>query len=182
MSPVDGGQPALVREDDQLGPVSGAKLHHRRADVRPRRRRADDEPLGNFLVGQSLRDQGHHLPLPIGQDADDRRIRPLRRRAGRELADHPPSDCRRKQRITAGDDADGVEDVGRLGVLPPRAVRAGPRAPATGHRRSRPESCDPSCYRQFCPDAEARPRVPDRPPASRRGHWRARACPRCRDR
>ncbi len=57
----------LVGEYDELGAVTGTKLHHRTAYVRLGGRWTDDEPFGDFIVGQTTRHQRHHFTLSLGQ-------------------------------------------------------------------------------------------------------------------
>ena len=58
---------ALVRDDDELGPVAGAKFHHGAVDVRLGGRRAEHQVGGDLVVGQSRGDEGDNLPFPVGE-------------------------------------------------------------------------------------------------------------------
>ena len=68
----------LVGEHDELGPVAGAELDHRPAHVGARRRRADEQLLGDLVVAQPAGDQRDDLALAVGQHARARRRRPVR--------------------------------------------------------------------------------------------------------
>ncbi len=66
---------------------AGVQLGADTADVDARRCRAHEEAVADFSVGEPLGDQGHHLPLPVGEFGEGRvRWRP---RARRELRDQP---------------------------------------------------------------------------------------------
>jgi hypothetical protein len=56
-----GDESGLVSADYQLGPIRGAELGHGPADVSARRGRDHVELLGDLVVGQAPRYQGHDL-------------------------------------------------------------------------------------------------------------------------
>src|SRR5580658_867087 len=62
-----GDQAGLVGEDDELRPVTGAELDHRPADVGLGGGGAEHQDFGDFVVGQTVRDQGHDLAFPVGE-------------------------------------------------------------------------------------------------------------------
>jgi hypothetical protein len=58
---------ALACVDDELGAVAGAELEHRAADVGLGGVRADDELLGDLVVGEPGADEREDLTLAGGQ-------------------------------------------------------------------------------------------------------------------
>jgi len=94
------------------------------ADVRLRRRGTDNEALGDFFVRETGRDERHHLALAFRQRVDAGH-RPPRPQRSCELLDQAPRHARRQQRLAGGDDTDGLEECGRLGVLDEERARAG---------------------------------------------------------
>ena len=60
-------RPALVRQDDRLDPVAQLELGEDPADVGLHRRLRDVHPGGDLGVGEPLRHQQQHLPLPLGE-------------------------------------------------------------------------------------------------------------------
>jgi putative molybdopterin biosynthesis protein len=121
-----GDHPGLVGEDDQLRPVVRAELHHRPADVRLGRGGAEHQGVGDLVVGQPVRDQGHHLAFPVGQGFHARRGHRIRR-PGDELADQAAGDGRGQERVPAHDDPQRLQQLGRLGVLQQEPARACPQ-------------------------------------------------------
>jgi peptidoglycan/LPS O-acetylase OafA/YrhL len=60
-------QPALVREDHQLGAVAQAELGEDAGHVRLDGRRSDEQALGDLGVARPPGDGDHHLALPVGE-------------------------------------------------------------------------------------------------------------------
>ena len=120
-----GDQAGLVGEDNELRPVAGAELDHRTADVGLGGGGAEHHRVGDLVVGQAVRDQGHHLSFPVGEG-----FHPCRgdrvRRPGDELADQAAGDRRGQQRVPAHDDPKRLQQLGRLGVLQQESTRARP--------------------------------------------------------
>jgi len=73
-----------------------------------------------------MRDQGHHLPFPVGKALHSRR-RDRVRRAGDELADQAAGNRGGQQRVAAHDNPQRLQQPGRLGVLQQEPVRPGPQ-------------------------------------------------------
>jgi len=86
-----GHQAGLVGEDHELRPVARAELDHRPADVGLGGGGAEHHGLGDLVVGQAVRDQGHHLAFPVGEALHPRRGDRVRR-PGDELADQAAGD------------------------------------------------------------------------------------------
>ncbi|MCO5614894.1 hypothetical protein L7F22_069179 [Adiantum nelumboides] len=107
----------LVGQHDQLRAVPGAELGHRAADVGLRRRRAHVQAGGDLVVGQPGRDLGEDLPLAVGELAEPDRAVGAAPGARRELGDQGAGDRRGEQRLPAVHHPDGVDEVGRFGVL-----------------------------------------------------------------
>ena len=63
-------QPALVREDHQLGAVAQAELGEDARHVRLDGRRSDEQALGDLGVGGPPGDGDHHLALPVGESLE----------------------------------------------------------------------------------------------------------------
>ena len=76
-----GSEPAAVGVGDGLRPVAHARLGEDAVDVALHRRRAHDEPVGDLLVRQPLRDEDEHLGLARRQAVGQRRRLGLRHRA-----------------------------------------------------------------------------------------------------
>jgi hypothetical protein len=94
------------------------------AEVRPRRRRADEEAPGDLVVGQPLADEGHHLALPV-RELLQAAIGPWLLRMRRELLDKSPGDGRREQGLAESDHPDRLEELLGLRVLDQEAAGAG---------------------------------------------------------
>ena len=63
-------QPALVREDHQLGAVAQAELGEDAGHVRLDGRRSDEQALGDLGVAGPPGDGDHHLALPVGESLE----------------------------------------------------------------------------------------------------------------
>src|SRR5436190_13764070 len=128
--PAGADQAGLVGEHDQLGPVAGPELDHGPADVGLGRGRADDQLVGDLVVGQAGRDQPHDLALALGELVELGRGAGLTGPGG-ELGHQPPGHPGRQQGVAGGDRPDPADQVGRLGVLDQEA--AGPDAQGLEH-------------------------------------------------
>lgn len=60
----------LVGGDDELGAVVGVEFGHGSVDVGLHGVRADDEVVGDVVVGQSGGDEGEDFPFAVGQSGD----------------------------------------------------------------------------------------------------------------
>src|SRR5258705_5186159 len=80
--PAGPDEAALVGEDDQVRAVAGAELHHRAADVRADGGDAEVQLLRDLVVLQALADEGHDLPLAVGEHRAARLARRLLGPAG----------------------------------------------------------------------------------------------------
>jgi len=112
-----GDQAGLVGHDDQLGAVPGVQLGHDAAYVGLGGERAQEQPGGDFVVGQALGGQRHHLALPVGQACQRDAARRGPFGAAGDVGDQPAGHAGRQQRVAAGHHPDGLDQLGRLGVL-----------------------------------------------------------------
>ena len=60
-------QMVFVGEDDRLYTIAGVDLRQDMRHVRFHRRQADEQPVGDFLIGQTVCDFDEDLTLTIGQ-------------------------------------------------------------------------------------------------------------------
>ena len=136
--PAGADEPGLVGEHHELGPVAGAELDHRPADVGLGRRRAHDRAaaaISSFVrpsatsaddlalaVGQQVEvGQSGRAPWPGSANSSiSRRVTP-----------------RRQQGVAGDDGAHGAQQLGRLGVLDEEPVGARRGSPRTRTRRGR---------------------------------------------
>src|SRR5262249_10883702 len=88
--------PRLVGGHDELSAIAQPELGQDAADMRFRRRMADDEPLGEFGVRQPGRDELEYLDLALGQRREQLATRPTWGSSG-ELAHQPRRDPRGEQ-------------------------------------------------------------------------------------
>src|SRR5690606_39691848 len=79
--------------------------------------------LTDLRVVQAACDEGEDLPLAVGQAL--RAVGHRGRRGAQEALDEAGRGPRGEQRVTGGDGPDGVEAVGRPGVLDQEAGLAG---------------------------------------------------------
>ena len=73
-----------------------------------------------------MRDQGHHLPLPVGEAFHPGRGDRVRR-PGDELADQAAGDGGRQQGVSARDDPQRLQQLDWLGVFEQEPARPGPQ-------------------------------------------------------
>src|SRR3954452_19098688 len=111
-------QACLVRDDDELRAVARAELGEQARQMGLDGERRDDEELGDLRVGEPAADEPEDLALARGQGVErgvggGRRVR--RRRD--EGLDEAPRDARCEQRLAAGHDAHGGDEVRGLDVL-----------------------------------------------------------------
>ena len=62
-----GDEAGLVGDDDELGAISGIEFHHGAVDVGLGGGWADDEPLGDVVVGEPKYNKGQDLALTRGE-------------------------------------------------------------------------------------------------------------------
>ena len=121
-----GNQAGLIGEDNELRPIAGAELAHRTTDVGLGSGGAEHYGLGDLVVGQTVRDQGHHLAFPVGEgfhpSCGDRVRRP-----GDALADQAAGDRWRQQGVPAHGDPQRLQQLGGLGVFRQESARACPQ-------------------------------------------------------
>jgi hypothetical protein len=87
---------------------------------------AEHQGVGDLVVGQAVRDQGHHLPFPVGEGFHSCRGDRVRR-PGYELADQAAGDRRGQQRVPSHDDPQRLQQLGRLGVFQQEPARSRPQ-------------------------------------------------------
>jgi hypothetical protein len=97
-----GNQAGLVGEHNELRPVAGTELDHRAADVGLGGGGAEHHGGGDLVVGQAVRDKGHHLSFPVGEAFHSGRGDRVRW-TGYEFADQAAGDRGGQQRIPAHD-------------------------------------------------------------------------------
>lgn len=115
----------MVGEDDELCAIAGAEFDHRAAHVGFGCRRADNQPLGDLIVGKATGHQRHHLTLALGQHAQvGRELGSARQRC--KLSDQPPGDAGGEQPLPARDRLNTADQLGRLGILDQKTAGASP--------------------------------------------------------
>ena len=80
---------------------------------------------GDLGVRAPPPDERQHPALAPGERVQLRRRRSIGVRPRRQVLDEPAGDARRQERVAAGHDADGVEDLLGRGVLQQEAAGAG---------------------------------------------------------
>jgi signal transduction histidine kinase len=117
-------EPALVREHDGLNAIAEAELGEDPRDVRLYRRLTEVQRFRDFGVGESARDVAQDVELAGREVRQLLRYAVAWRRAPDELLDEPPRDRRSNERLAAGDDADGVDELVARSALENEAARA----------------------------------------------------------
>src|SRR3954470_11891930 len=102
-------QAAFGRPAGELAPVAELELAEHRADVRLHRLHADEQLLGDLLVGVAAGDQPEHLAFPGGELVELRVA--LGRRVRRERVQHEPRQPRPEHRVALVHPAHGVGEV-----------------------------------------------------------------------
>lgn len=116
----------LVGEDDKLRAITGAEFTHCTAHMCLGCGGTEDEPFGDFIVGETASHQRHHFTLALGQ----------RSQVGcwlgfapqpSKLGNQPPRHPWGEQPIAAGDSLNPADQVNRLAILDQKTAGASPQ-------------------------------------------------------
>jgi hypothetical protein len=115
----------VVRGDHRLNTVADAELSQEVRDVRLDRRLADDKARRDLRIGQAAGDQPQDLDLASGERCERTVVRrhPVLRRL--EAFEQSTDRGRAEQGVSARDDSDRVDEIGRSDVLEQKGAGAG---------------------------------------------------------
>jgi phenylalanyl-tRNA synthetase alpha chain len=118
----------LVGDDDQLRAVPGTEFHHGMADVGAGGGWAEEQCGADLVIAHALTDERQDLTLSFGEDGEPVSGGLVGCASCGELGDEAARDARREQRLSVGDHANAVQELGRAGVLEQEPAGAGLQA------------------------------------------------------